>query len=218
MKLSKASRHSPRALAHLAGRGGGPVEGRLIGKLEKIPALSLRKALASLVAAGLLREGTDRGFRLARPLWQITLVEVVEAVGGPIRGEVPPPFEPSEEEEKLNALVSALCVCLDRDPPVPLHGALEDAPGLAYVDGKLQTCRHDGSPGFSAHLTGRRAPGSRRLPDTGGKNEAPPPVPRDGRRAHAPGGRITRLPSPPGAPWPWWRPSCRKQGRRRSPS
>jgi DNA-binding IscR family transcriptional regulator len=35
-------------------------------------------------------KGLNGGYRLAKPLKQVTLLEVVEAVDGPIRGEAPP--------------------------------------------------------------------------------------------------------------------------------
>jgi Rrf2 family protein len=47
--------------------------------------------LTSLVAPGVLRSvlGKGGGFRLARPARDITLLEVMEAVDGPVRGEAP---------------------------------------------------------------------------------------------------------------------------------
>jgi Rrf2 family protein len=66
--------------------------GYALRALEYLPPDFLPKALQPLVRAGLLRslQGPNGGFWLARPLSQITLLEVVEAVDGPIRGEAPP--------------------------------------------------------------------------------------------------------------------------------
>ena len=49
------------------------------------------KVLTPLVSAGVLRslKGPNGGFRLARAASQITLLEVVEAVDGPLRAEAP---------------------------------------------------------------------------------------------------------------------------------
>jgi DNA-binding IscR family transcriptional regulator len=47
--------------------------------------------LGDLASAGLLRSGrgTGGGYRLARPARSVTLLGVVEAVDGPVRGEAP---------------------------------------------------------------------------------------------------------------------------------
>jgi len=49
----------------------------------------LLKLVTKLVKAGVLRslKGPTGGYRLARPARQITLLEVVEAVAGPVRGQ-----------------------------------------------------------------------------------------------------------------------------------
>ena len=56
------------------------------------PKRFLLRPLKALVTAGLLRSapGPGGGYRLGRPAARITLLEVVEAVDGPIRGEPPP--------------------------------------------------------------------------------------------------------------------------------
>jgi len=51
----------------------------------------LSKTLKGLVRAGILlsSRGPTGGYRLARPPKRISLLEVVEAVDGPFRGDVP---------------------------------------------------------------------------------------------------------------------------------
>jgi Rrf2 family protein len=92
MNLSSASACALRALAFLARHeGGGAVPSRAIAAAEGLPERFLPKVLESLATAGVLLSvrGIHGGYRLARPARRITLLEVVEAVDGPVRGEVP---------------------------------------------------------------------------------------------------------------------------------
>jgi DNA-binding IscR family transcriptional regulator len=104
------------ALAHLAGTKGNPlVASRLVAEARGFPERFLLKLLKPVAAAGLLHSlrsvvalktglllkpvaaagllhsvrGPNGGSRLARPAKQITLLEIVEAVDGPLRGQVP---------------------------------------------------------------------------------------------------------------------------------
>jgi Rrf2 family protein len=54
------------------------------------PTNFLRKSLLQLVTTGALRaaRGPHGGYRLARPAKAISLLDVIEAVNGPLRGEV----------------------------------------------------------------------------------------------------------------------------------
>jgi Rrf2 family protein len=92
MNLSSASACALRALAFLARHeGGGLVASHAIAAAEGLPALFLLKVLKPLASAGVLlsAKGPNGGYRLARPARRITLLDVVEAVSGPIRGEAP---------------------------------------------------------------------------------------------------------------------------------
>jgi Rrf2 family protein len=92
MKLSHASAYALHALAHLAGdRAGDPVVSRHIAQAHGLPGQYLQRSLGALASAGVLRsvKGPNGGYRLARPADKITLLEVVEAVDGPIRGQPP---------------------------------------------------------------------------------------------------------------------------------
>src|SRR5262245_32615350 len=89
MKLTRATGHALVGLAHLARHGGGrPVASHAIAAAHGIPEEFLLKCLRPLVSAGVLRsvKGPHGGFRLARPPGDITLLEVVEATEGPVRG------------------------------------------------------------------------------------------------------------------------------------
>ena len=92
MRLSRACGYALLALEYLAARGAGaPVASHHIAAARGIPERFLLKALKPLVTAGVLRslKGPNGGFRLARPAAQITLLEVVEAADGPLRGHAP---------------------------------------------------------------------------------------------------------------------------------
>jgi Rrf2 family protein len=62
-----------------------------IAKARGIPERFLLKVLKPLVSAQILHsiKGPNGGYRLARPAGDLTMLEVVEAVDGPIRGSAP---------------------------------------------------------------------------------------------------------------------------------
>ena len=92
MKLSRASNYAVQALAYMAKQPPGkPAASHLVAEARGIPERFLLKVLKPLVDARVLLslKGPHGGYRLARPPKAITLLEVVEAVDGPIRGEAP---------------------------------------------------------------------------------------------------------------------------------
>jgi Rrf2 family protein len=56
-----------------------------------MPERFLLQVLRTLVNEGVLKStrGVDGGYRLAKPMSQITLLEIVEAIDGPIQPELP---------------------------------------------------------------------------------------------------------------------------------
>jgi Rrf2 family protein len=68
-----------------------PLASHHIAQARGIPERFLLKVLKPLVSARVLRsvKGPNGGYRLARPASKVTLLEVVEAVEGPIRGQAP---------------------------------------------------------------------------------------------------------------------------------
>jgi Rrf2 family protein len=109
MRLSQTCGHALRALDHLAAGGGGkPVASGTIAEERGLPESYLMKALKPLVSAGLLRSlrGPNGGYSLARPLSKITLLEVVEAVDGPLRGEAP---SVGEAGDGVDSRLRAVC-------------------------------------------------------------------------------------------------------------
>jgi Rrf2 family protein len=109
MRLSRPAAYALRALACLAERRGeGLVECRWAARGCGVPRAVLCKALKRLVAVGLLhsRRGKGGGYRLARPLSEITVLEVIEAVEGPVGV-----YNPLAREgaDRLDRRVDAVC-------------------------------------------------------------------------------------------------------------
>lgn len=65
-----------------------PVASHLVAEAEGIPERFLLKVLKPLVSAGVLLsiKGPNGGYRLARPASDISLLELVEAIEGPVWG------------------------------------------------------------------------------------------------------------------------------------
>jgi Rrf2 family transcriptional regulator, iron-sulfur cluster assembly transcription factor len=91
MKLTSACVYALRALVFLARHGGDePVTVDAIARAEGLSEAFLGLTLTALARAGVLLggRGPGGGYRLARPARSITLLEVVEAIDGPVRGLV----------------------------------------------------------------------------------------------------------------------------------
>jgi Rrf2 family protein len=89
MKLTRAASYALHAMVHIAGeKPNTPIASHEIAKAHDIPERFLLKVLKPLVSAGLLYsvKGPHGGYRLARPASQITVLDVIEGVEGPIRG------------------------------------------------------------------------------------------------------------------------------------
>jgi Rrf2 family protein len=82
-----AGEYAVRAMLHLAAEGSrGVVPIASIARSGSTPVTFLRKIVAQLAAAGLVtsRRGVGGGISLARPAGEITLVDIIEAVEGPV--------------------------------------------------------------------------------------------------------------------------------------
>jgi len=87
LRLTNAADYAIRAMLHMACL---PEEGVAlrsdIARIHGIPSSFMAKILRSLVRGGLLRStrGVHGGFALARPTTEISLLDVVEAIEGPL--------------------------------------------------------------------------------------------------------------------------------------
>jgi Rrf2 family protein len=117
MKLTRASSYALAALAHLAReKPTAPVASHDMAAADGTPERFLLKVLKPLVDARVLRsqKGPSGGYVLARAPRDISVLEVVEAVDGPIRGDAP-------------AVGSGAAATLDKR----LQAVLDEAAGLA---------------------------------------------------------------------------------------
>ena len=95
LKLTKKADYGLIALRHLAGNAGAGDAGTTpgvsssakdIAECYRIPLPLLSKVLQTLVRTGLLvsEQGTHGGYRLSRPANEITALEAIRAIDGPI--------------------------------------------------------------------------------------------------------------------------------------
>src|SRR5678815_2282090 len=107
-QLSKKADYGLIALKHLAQHTDGSVSAREIAVEYKIPAPLLAKVLQKLARKGLLvsQQGINGGYVLARDPASISIVDVLEALDGPIS------ITPCERGDDCQQLQ----VCSVRDP------------------------------------------------------------------------------------------------------
>jgi Rrf2 family protein len=109
MKLTRASSYALHAVAFMAQqKNDKPVASHNIAQARGIPERFLLKVLKPLVSAHVLRsiKGPNGGYKLARSPNEITMLEILEAVDGPIRGQAP--FA-EENNAALNTKLEAIC-------------------------------------------------------------------------------------------------------------
>jgi Rrf2 family protein len=110
MRLTRASSYALHAVVHMAGqKKSGPTASHHIAKKRKIPERFLLKVLKPLVSAGILDsiKGPNGGYSLARSPNDITVLDVIEAVDGSIRGIAPTTND--DPHNPLNRRLDQLC-------------------------------------------------------------------------------------------------------------
>jgi Rrf2 family protein len=91
MRLGRAAAYAIFATTHLAENANGtPIQGRDIADACGIPSGHLLKILQQLVRAQILssERGPAGGFVIRKPAHEITLLEIIEAIEGPINGDL----------------------------------------------------------------------------------------------------------------------------------
>src|SRR6266850_279725 len=110
MKLTCASSYALHAVPYMAQqKSDRPVASHKIAQERGIPERFLLKVLKPLVAARVLHsiKGPNGGYRLAKAAGDISMLDVVEAVDGPIRGHAP--LTQMEADGTLDKRLESLC-------------------------------------------------------------------------------------------------------------
>lgn len=111
MRMTRAASYAIHALSFMASQKqqNKPVASHHVAQARRIPERFLLKVLKPLVSARILYsiKGPNGGYRLARTPNEISLLEVVEAVDGPIRGQSP--FSREENNGALNKRLDTIC-------------------------------------------------------------------------------------------------------------
>ena len=110
MKLTRASSYALHAVVYMAAqKEDRPIASHVIAQARGIPERFLLKVLKPLVSAQVLLsiKGPNGGYRLARQPNDITMLEVLEAVDGPIRGQAP--FSREDPNSPLNRRLDEIC-------------------------------------------------------------------------------------------------------------
>ncbi len=92
LRISRASTYAVLATIQLSeSSASAPIPCSQLAQLGDMPERFLLQVLRTLVNEGLLKStrGVDGGYRLAKPLSQISLLEIIEAIDGPILPELP---------------------------------------------------------------------------------------------------------------------------------
>mgnify|MGYP002260497770 CR=1 FL=1 len=86
MQITRQADYAVRAVLHLARNGDQRIATNMIAEEQRIPPSFLAKIISQLSIAGLLHtsRGARGGVMLAKPAKDISLLDVVEAIDGPI--------------------------------------------------------------------------------------------------------------------------------------
>lgn len=87
MQITRQADYAVRAVLYLAQHGpDGRVSTAQIARAQNIPSLFLAKIVSQLAAAGIVRatRGPHGGVALARPSDEISMLEIVETIDGPL--------------------------------------------------------------------------------------------------------------------------------------
>ena len=90
MKLTRATSYAIHAVAYMAAqKHDRPIASHHVAEAQGIPERFLLKVLKPLVSAHILHsvKGPNGGYRLAKAPADINMLEILEAVDGPIRGQ-----------------------------------------------------------------------------------------------------------------------------------
>ena len=115
MKLTKTSTQAALALVYLSERRDeGPTQARQVAEHLKVPTDSALKVLQALVRHDLLRSqlGRSGGYRLQRDPATVTLLQIIEAIDGPVRVELPAHVHGQDQWTGPAQVLGEVCQCV----------------------------------------------------------------------------------------------------------
>jgi Rrf2 family protein len=155
MDLSRTASYALEAVVYMAQQQlDKVVASHHIAAARRIPERFLLKVLKPLVSARVLLnvKGPNGGYRLAKPADKISILEIIEAVDGPIRGQVPLSEQDSPLQRKLEA------ICKEAAEAVRKQLKTVHASDLSMVgslsEGKAGQRRRTGGTGTMREITG----------------------------------------------------------------
>src|SRR5438034_9653195 len=110
MRMTRASSYALHALVYMAAqKHNRPIPSHIVAKPRGIPERFLLKVLKPLVSARVLAsvKGPNGGYRLSRPPSAVSMLEIIEAVDGPIRRQSP--LSEDESDSALNRNLAPIC-------------------------------------------------------------------------------------------------------------
>jgi Rrf2 family protein len=110
MRLTRASSYALHAVVFMAAqKHDRPTPSHLVAQAQGIPGRFLLKVLKPLVSARVLHsvKGPNGGYRLARAPNAVSMLEIIEAVDGPVRGQSP--LSQDDSANALNRKLEAIC-------------------------------------------------------------------------------------------------------------
>jgi Rrf2 family protein len=111
MKLSRTASYAVHGMVFIARRDDRPpVTGHVVAKELGIPESFLHRILVAMSRSGLVRslKGPNGGYNLGKPAKAINLLDIIEAVEGPIIARVDPTASPLDGlDEKLQEVATA---------------------------------------------------------------------------------------------------------------
>lgn len=117
ISITTKSPYAVAALTELARTPGQPIPVGEIARRREIPAQFLEQLVATLRRGGVLRSqrGVKGGYTLARPADQITVLEVVELLDGPLASEGDDVFADSAAAARTVLAATTVADCLARE-------------------------------------------------------------------------------------------------------
>lgn len=159
MKMSRTLSYAVQALLELSELGDNqPVSCRQLAEMGGMPKRFLLQILRALVTKGILHStrGVEGGYTLARPASEISLLEIVEAIDGPVSLELPGLTDGNPEVgAALGGVNAAVRDSLANVRLAHLAGGARKGPTFRFPERRVTpSIRHETAPRPNLELIG----------------------------------------------------------------